>query len=132
MTVALSPPCIATNLLLPACVMAIAIFAGVRLSQAGDDGLPRGAAQGQTGTVSASSEGNAERGKALYNASCVVCHGNDAAGNIGPKLAGNAMLANDQTFRKTVHEGRHMMPPLKDALTEEQLADILAWLRTLP
>jgi mono/diheme cytochrome c family protein len=61
----------------------------------------------------------------------VVCHGKEATGHIGPRLAGNAILADDQAFRKTVHEGRHMMPPLKDALTEEHIADILAWLRTL-
>lgn len=84
------------------------------------------------GTVSASSAGNAARGKELYYASCVVCHGKDATGHIGPRLAGNAILANDQAFRKTVHEGQHMMPHLKDALTEEQITDILAWLRTLP
>lgn len=117
----------AMNPILSACFMAIAVLPGARLSQAADDGLQRAA-----GTVSVSSAGNASRGKELYNASCVVCHGKEATGHIGPRLAGNAILANDQVFRKTVHEGRHMMPPLKDALTEQQIADILAWLRTLP
>jgi mono/diheme cytochrome c family protein len=45
-------------------------------------------------------------------------------------LAGNPLLSNEQVFWKTVSEGRHVMPPLKDALTEQQIADIQAWLKT--
>jgi cytochrome c553 len=37
-----------------------------------------------------------------------------------------------QAFWKILSEGRHMMPPLKDALTEQQMTDIQAWLKTLP
>jgi cytochrome c553 len=46
-------------------------------------------------------------------------------------LAGNPVLSNDQAFWKVVYEGRHVMPPLKDAVTEQQMADIQAWLKTL-
>lgn len=74
----------------------------------------------------------AKRGEALYNASCVVCHGAQAAGGIGPRLAGNPVLSNEQAFWKIVSEGRHVMPPLKDAVTKRQMADIQAWLKTLP
>ena len=72
------------------------------------------------------------RGEELYNASCTVCHGPRAEGGVGPKLAGNPVLANDREFWKVVHEGRHVMPPLKGAVTDQQLNDIRAWLRTLP
>jgi len=111
--------------------MATAIILQDNVLQAGD-GSSQDGSRRERGPVSASPAGDAARGKELYNASCVVCHGNGATGHIGPRLAGNAILANDQAFRKTVHEGRHMMPPLKDALTEEHIADILAWLRSLP
>jgi mono/diheme cytochrome c family protein len=47
-------------------------------------------------------------------------------------LAGNPVLSKEQVFQKTVSDGRHMMPPLKDALTEQQITDIRAWLKTLP
>ncbi len=70
-------------------------------------------------------------GEALYNASCIVCHGPQAKGAIGPRLAGNPVLSDDRAFQKILTEGRHMMPPLKDTLTAEQLAAIRAWLRTL-
>jgi hypothetical protein len=46
-------------------------------------------------------------------------------------LAGNAVVSNEPAFMKMLSEGRHMMPPLKDAVTARQLADIRAWLKTL-
>ncbi|SLM47259.1 protein of unknown function [Nitrospira japonica] len=110
-------------------VMVMAILQG-NVLQSSAGGPQDGSVQ--RGTIPSSPDGNAVRGKELYNVSCVVCHGKDAGGNIGPRLAGNAILANGQAFRKTVQEGRHMMPPLKDALTDEQIADILAWLKSLP
>lgn len=72
------------------------------------------------------------RGEELYNASCVVCHGPRAMGGIGPKLAGNPVISNDEAFWKVVHEGRHVMPPLKGVVTDEQIMDIRAWLKSLP
>ena len=84
-----------------------------------------------SGMVSKHPTGDNTRGEGLYNASCVVCHGPRATGGIGPRLAGNPVLSNEQAFWKTLSEGRHVMPPLKDALTEQQIADIQAWLKTL-
>ena len=75
--------------------------------------------------------GNSSRGEELYNASCVVCHGPKAAGDIGPRLAENPILINEAAFVGMVFEGRHIMPPLKDALMEQQIADIRTWLMTL-
>ena len=75
--------------------------------------------------------GDDTRGEELYKASCVVCHGPQGTGGIGPRLSGNPVLSNEHAFWKIVYEGRHVMPPLKDALTEQQMADIQAWLKTL-
>jgi mono/diheme cytochrome c family protein len=75
--------------------------------------------------------GDETKGEELYKASCVVCHGPQGMGGIGPRLAGNPVLSNEQGFWKTVYEGQHVMPPLKGAVTEQQLADIRAWLKTL-
>jgi mono/diheme cytochrome c family protein len=75
--------------------------------------------------------GDSIRGEGLYSASCIVCHGPQAAGGIGPRLAGNPVLSNEQAFWKVVYEGRHVMPPLKGVITEQQMADIQAWLKTL-
>ena len=83
------------------------------------------------GAVSAHPVGDSVRGKGLYEASCVVCHGPNGSGGIGPKLAGNVVLGDEQAFWKVVYEGRHVMPPLKGAITGQQMADIRAWLKTL-
>ncbi len=97
------------------------------------DGGPQGADKNSlSGMASRHPTGDNTRGEGLYNASCVICHGPRAAGGIGPRLAGNPVLSNEQAFWKTVHEGRHVMPPLKDAVSKQQMADIQAWLKTLP
>ena len=84
-----------------------------------------------SGTAPAEPPGGSRQGEELYNASCVVCHGPQGTGGIGPRLAGNTVLSNDQAFWKIVHEGRHVMPPLKGIVTDQQLVEIRAWLRTL-
>lgn len=97
------------------------------------DGAIQGAdKQSTSGMTPARATGEATRGEALYNASCIVCHGSRATGGIGPRLAGNPVLSNEQAFWKIVYEGRHVMPPLKGAVTEQQMADIRAWLKTMP
>ena len=93
-----------------------------------DAGTPQG---GTRESLSQDSVGDSKRGEQLYRASCIVCHGQEAMGHIGPRLAGNPIVTNEPAFRKILHEGRHVMPPLQDTLSEQQMADILAWLRTL-
>ncbi len=77
------------------------------------------------------SSDDSQKGEKLYRASCIVCHGPGASGGIGPRLVNNPILSNDRAFWKIVYEGRHVMPPLKGAVTEQQMADIRAWLQTL-
>ena len=77
------------------------------------------------------SSGDSNRGEKLYQASCIVCHGPRASGGIGLRLANNPVLSNDLAFWKVVYEGRHVMPPLKGVVTEQQMADIRAWLLAL-
>lgn len=96
-----------------------------------DAAAPAADQQGAKGTAPARPAGDGTRGEGLYNVSCVVCHGAGATGGIGPRLAGNPVLTNEQAFEKIISEGRHMMPPLKDTMTAQQLADIRAWLRSL-
>jgi mono/diheme cytochrome c family protein len=74
---------------------------------------------------------NPTKGKILYDASCIVCHGADATGGVGPRLAGNPVLSNDKLFWDRVLKGEHIMPPLAGSLTAQQIADIQAWLKSL-
>jgi mono/diheme cytochrome c family protein len=119
------------------CVALTVSFLGASINVAGDlarasDGNLQGADKNSSsGMASRHPTGDTTRGEGLYNASCVVCHGPRATGGIGPRLAGNPVLSNEQVFWKTVSEGRHIMPPLKGTVTEQQIADIQAWLKTL-
>ena len=114
------------------------LFAGVALDGAGSAGLASDSETQISGETRASDmvparpPDGSTSGEELYKASCIVCHGPRAEGGIGPKLAANPVLANDQAFWKIVHEGRHVMPPLKGIVTDQQLNAIRAWLRTLP
>ena len=101
------------------------------LARASDVGPQVADKNSSSGMTSAHPMGDGKRGEELYKASCSVCHGQRAAGGVGPRLVGNPVLLNEQAFWKTVYEGRHVMPPLKGALTEQQIADIQAWLKTL-
>jgi mono/diheme cytochrome c family protein len=96
-----------------------------------DTGAPATSQHSSERMASAHPPGDETRGEELYNASCVVCHGAGATGGIGPRLAGNPVLSKEEAFWRMLSEGRHMMPPLRDALTDQQLADIHAWLQTL-
>lgn len=117
--------------LLTFCVESAADFTK-NLARAGDAGL-QGVTKSSTRDMSPKpSTGDSTRGEELYKASCVVCHGPRAMGGVGPRLAGNPILSNDQAFWKIVYEGRHVMPPLKGVVTEQQMADIRAWLKALP
>ena len=75
--------------------------------------------------------GDSLRGEDLYKASCVICHGARATGGVGPRLAANPILLDDQAFWKTVKQGRHVMPPLHGNVSDQQIADIHAWLKTI-
>jgi len=124
------------NLLIPLVLTLLVLGASINVDDhlaQGSDAGPQGADRNSSsGIGSLHPEGDVQRGEGLYNASCVVCHASRATGGIGPRLAGNPVLSNEQAFWKTVYDGRHVMPPLKGALTEQQMADIKAWLKTLP
>ena len=117
--------------LLTFCVESAADFTN-NLAQAGDAGSQGVTSSSARDMSPKPSTGDSKRGEELYKASCVVCHGAQATGGVGPRLAGNPVLSSDQAFWKIVHEGRHVMPPLKGVVTEQQIADIRAWLRALP
>jgi len=124
------------NFLIPLALSVLLLGATINVDDhlaGASDGGPQGADRNSSsGMASMHPAGDTKRGEGLYNASCVVCHGQRATGGIGPRLAGNPVLSNEQAFWKILSEGRHVMPPLKDALTEQQMADIKAWLKTLP
>lgn len=101
------------------------------LAWAGDTGVPSSGKNHSGDIRPKPSAGDSNRGETLYQASCIVCHGPRATGAIGPRLAGNPVLSKEKIFWTVVYEGQHAMPPLEGTVTEQQMADIRAWLLTL-
>jgi len=109
----------------------VAILVERSLSASPGDAIQASDKKDASGMASAHPPGDDAKGEELYKASCVVCHGPQGMGGIGPRLAGNPVLSNEEAFWKTVYDGQHVMPPLKGAVTGQQMADIQAWLKTL-
>lgn len=74
---------------------------------------------------------SSERGaQAWAEQNCNLCHGDQAAGRIGPKLAKTSVTAD--AFAKVVRAGKGSMPPYKtDKLSDADLTAMVAWLQTL-
>ncbi len=72
--------------------------------------------------------GVVERGAAVFSTNCQACHGAGASGGVGPKLAGNPILKHEGAFWETVLYGRGAMPAWGSALSQQDIADVHAWL----
>jgi mono/diheme cytochrome c family protein len=87
----------------------------------------------------AMSGGDAEKGKALYTSKCKMCHAAEGEGNPGmAKMLKVEMKAlgskevqamKDAELKKDITEGNGKMKAVK--LTDEEAANVLAFLRTL-
>ncbi|HEX6437681.1 MAG TPA: cytochrome c [Candidatus Binatia bacterium] len=91
------------------------------------------------GTIVAAVAGDADSGKALYEKSCVGCHGPDGKGNEKmAKLLGDKGLnivgdetkkKSDEQLMKVLSEGTGKMPASK--LSREEQKQVLSYVRSL-
>jgi mono/diheme cytochrome c family protein len=79
-------------------------------------------------------------GRAVFEADCAACHyAYSSSGLKGPGLKGlfhkkylpSGLPANNRFVEQTIVNGRGMMPGQGEALTDQQLADLMAYLHTL-
>jgi mono/diheme cytochrome c family protein len=84
-------------------------------------------------------KGDAAKGKAVFE-QCAVCHNADSdEKKMGPGLKGlfkkdklaNGKKPTDATVLAKINEGGNGMPPYKESLSDEEKADVLAYLKTL-
>jgi mono/diheme cytochrome c family protein len=73
-------------------------------------------------------------GAAVFGDKCAGCHGGDGSGGIGPRLAGGRVVQRfpdpaDQIA--IVTDGRGGMPAWRDQLTEEEIAAVVEYTRTV-
>jgi mono/diheme cytochrome c family protein len=73
-------------------------------------------------------------GENLYRAICQGCHMPDARGAQGagmyPALAANPKLASSAYPALTVLQGRRGMPPFAESLSDEQIAEVVNYVRS--
>ena len=84
--------------------------------------------------TSLAAAGNAENGKRLFvSASCYACHNADGqGGGNAPRLAPNPDMIAFAAFVRAVREPQRMTPYISEVLSDAQLADIYAFLQTVP
>ncbi len=78
-------------------------------------------------------------GETTYNGQCQVCHGTTGAADTpaGRALQAESMFdrvvvrASDTALIIFVKNGSGKMPPFKDRLTDGQIEDVIAYIRTL-
>jgi mono/diheme cytochrome c family protein len=84
--------------------------------------------------------GRQAQGRRVFQEHCASCHNAySSAGSMGPSLQGlfrkrylpSGLPANDRFVVQTIVSGRGMMPPAGGALSDQQLADLMAYLHTL-
>ena len=80
------------------------------------------------------------QGRAVYETQCARCHYPTKTKPLnGPGLQAlykkpylpSGAPANDERIRATIIHGRNLMPPLSNTVDDQQLNDLMAYLRTL-
>ena len=81
------------------------------------------------------------RGKDLFQEKCATCHYDTSdAKKIGPGLKGiskrgtftvNNNKVTDENLKVWIENGDSLMPPFKDVLEENQIKDVIAYVKTL-
>ena len=78
-------------------------------------------------------------GKSTFRENCVFCHGEDGTGKTPPGIALRAHnltspevgKKTDAELQQTIIQGRNKMPPFATKLDENQIHDLILYIRTL-
>ena len=74
------------------------------------------------------------KGAKLYNQRCADCHGSNGQPTMSgvPDFSRNqALMQSDLDLIRTISVGKGMMPAFQGLLSEQQILDVIAYLRTL-
>ena len=89
------------------------------------------------GPVLAQENGKASAGAGIFKSKCVLCHGADGAGNtpLGKQLQAANLRSkevqklSDAELHKAVHDGQANMPPFGEQLTDDEIGQVVQYLR---
>ncbi|MBM4366549.1 MAG: cytochrome c [Deltaproteobacteria bacterium] len=74
-------------------------------------------------------DGDSEAGATAFADNCAGCHAEDGSGGSGPALVGEA--DEGEAFVDIVLEGKADMPSFADVLSNQDIADVLAFVQSL-
>lgn len=119
----------------------LALVVGAFVAGCGQTGTTNGsgstnASNGQSNTVAVS--GNADEGVKIFQQNCAMCHSTGTNTVVGPGLKGimtksklpNGKAVSDENVANWIRTGGGGMPGFPQ-LTDQQRADIVAYLKTL-
>jgi|AntDeeMinimDraft_5_1070356.scaffolds.fasta_scaffold09357_1 mono/diheme cytochrome c family protein len=72
-------------------------------------------------------------GRRVYNEQCAYCHGDDGSGELPgtPNFQrGDQLMQADQSLFAMISQGRGSMPSFEGLLDEQEILDVIAYLRT--
>jgi mono/diheme cytochrome c family protein len=72
--------------------------------------------------------GDTASGETLFSANCASCHGAAGEGGTGPAIAGLDFTDGDISL---VLNGEDAMPAFGDSLSDQDIADVIAYVGTL-
>ncbi len=91
--------------------------------------------------TAAGKSGSPTKGKEVFDQKCGICHFADSdAKKIGPGLKGiskrgtftvNNNKFTDESLKTWIENGDTLMPPFKEVLDDQQIKDVIAYVRTL-
>lgn len=85
-------------------------------------------------TISSAGPADAAAGQELFETNCAVCHGTDGTAVLpnAPHFAkGERLEKTDAQLLASVSEGLNVMPPWKGVLSDEEIREILTYVRSL-
>jgi mono/diheme cytochrome c family protein len=71
--------------------------------------------------------GDPAKGRDVFSGNCQACHGADGGGGSGPALAGEDEFTDAGVVVDQVRDGGGGMPAFGDQLSEQELADVSAF-----
>src|ERR1044072_6824090 len=85
------------------------------------------------------SPGKAKEAKRLFNQKCIKCHGKDGAGSNYGAIVGATNLTDsewqqrvdDKRLVNSIKHGRGQMPAFGEKITDDQIASLVMYVRTL-
>jgi mono/diheme cytochrome c family protein len=83
-------------------------------------------------------QGKTATGSTIFQANCLVCHGEDGSGSdVGKSLhaadlrSSTVQTKSNAALAHFIDEGKGAMPAFKDRLDDQQVLDVVRYLRTL-